>query len=43
MMLVLSYTFTATGQAVEEPVPLKNTPMWFGGPLVGALPPCGLG
>jgi hypothetical protein len=31
LLLVLSYTFTATGQVVEEPVPLVNTPMRFGG------------
>jgi hypothetical protein len=47
LLLVLSYTFTATGQAVEEPVPLESTPMRFGGvrwwgrcPLVVGGRPC---
>jgi hypothetical protein len=47
LMLVLSYTFTATGQAVEEPVILENTPTRFGGvrwwgrcPLVVEGRPC---
>jgi hypothetical protein len=47
LLLVLSYTFTATGQAVEECVALETTPMRFGGvrwwgrcPLVVEGRPC---
>src|SRR5262249_54119938 len=47
LLLVLSYTFTATGQTVEEPVQLESTPMRLGGvrwwgrcPLVVEGRPC---
>jgi hypothetical protein len=47
LLLVLSYTFTGTGQAVEEPVPLETKAMRFGGvrwwgrcPLVVEGRPC---